>query len=86
MATQTQQAFEALTRMSPRQFSINTLLLQGNCPKSVYGIHMPDEFTVEGDMQHKVSQNETLRIVVECKHCHKQGYGIIHLADLIWPE
>ena len=66
--------------------SLNPLMMLGNCSSSPFGIHMPDTFTLEGNLRHDVKTDETVRFSICCCYCQKTGVGAISIADIAWTD
>jgi hypothetical protein len=64
----------------------STLMLVNDCPSSTFGVHVPDVFTLEGDLNHTISKYGSVRFSISCSCCRKQGVGVIPLADIHWDD
>lgn len=61
-------------------------MLVNDCPDSPFGIHVPDTFTLEGDLLRPVAEFECVHFSISCKCCRKKGVGVIPLADIHWED
>lgn len=69
---------------APRQ--LHPIKIAGNCNNSPFGIHIPDSFTLEGDLSHEVEASETIRFTICCRYCRSVAVGAIGLTDMEWEE
>jgi len=64
----------------------STLLLVNDCPESPFGIHVPDVFTLEGDVTHDAIKNMSIKFSISCSCCFKKATGSIGLNEIYWEQ